>query len=146
VLVFSSFVTHLDLIREQVEQEKWAYSYLTGSSVNRKEIIRKFQEDPRIHIFLISIKAGGVGLNLTGADYVFILDPWWNPAVENQAVNRAHRIGQDKPVFVYRFITENTVEEKIERLKEKKSRLAGTIIHQNDPFTKFSEEEILSLL
>jgi superfamily II DNA or RNA helicase len=146
VLVFSSFVTHLDLIREQVEEEKWTYSYLTGSSRNRKEIIRKFQEDPLNPIFLISIKAGGVGLNLTGADYVFILDPWWNPAVENQAVNRAHRIGQDKPVFVYRFITENTVEEKIERLKEKKSRLAGTIIHQNDPFTEFSEEEILSLL
>jgi superfamily II DNA or RNA helicase len=146
VLVFSSFVTHLELIREQIEMEKWKYSYLTGKSRNRKDIISQFQEEADIHIFLISLKAGGTGLNLTSADYVFILDPWWNPAVENQAINRAHRIGQDKHVFVYRFITENSVEEKIERLKEKKSILAETVVNQNDPFIALTEEEILSLI
>jgi superfamily II DNA or RNA helicase len=145
VLVFSSFVTHLELIREQIEDEKWKYSYLTGKSKNRKEIISLFQEEADNHIFLISLKAGGVGLNLTSAGYVFILDPWWNPAVENQAISRAHRIGQDKHVFVYRFITENSVEEKIERLKEKKSILAETLINQNDPFKALTKEEILSL-
>jgi superfamily II DNA or RNA helicase len=146
VLVFSSFVTHLELIREQIEMENWKYSYLTGKSKNRKEIISQFQEEADNHIFLISLKAGGVGLNLTSADYVFILDPWWNPAVENQAISRAHRIGQDKHVFVYRFITENSVEEKIERLKEKKSILAETVVNQNDPFIALTEEEILSLI
>jgi superfamily II DNA or RNA helicase len=145
VLVFSSFVTHLELFREQIEKENWKYSYLTGRHTNRKEIINRFQEEPDNHIFLISLKAGGVGLNLTSAGYVFILDPWWNPAVENQAINRAHRIGQDKHVFVYRFITENTVEEKIERLKERKSILAETLINRNDPFKALTEEEILSL-
>jgi SNF2 family DNA or RNA helicase len=145
VLIFSSFVTHLELVREQLEEEKWKYSILTGASRDRKEIIRQFQEDPENHIFLISLKAGGLGLNLTSAGYVFLLDPWWNPASENQAVDRAHRIGQEKHVFVYRFISENTVEEKIERLKEKKSNLAGLVINRNDPFTAFSGEEILSM-
>jgi len=144
VLVFSSFVTHLDLVAEELENRKWKYSLLTGKSQNRKEIISRFQEDDENHIFLISLKAGGVGLNLTRADYVFILDPWWNPAVESQAVSRAHRIGQERHVFVYRFITENSVEEKIVRLKERKSELADTFINQNDPFMKWTEEEILS--
>jgi len=145
VLVFSSFVTHLELVREELEKEKWKYSLLTGASRNRKEIIQQFQEDPDNHIFLISLKAGGLGLNLTSAGYVFLLDPWWNPASENQAIDRAHRIGQEKHVFVYRFITENTVEEKIERLKERKSNLAELVINRNDPFGAFSEEEIWSM-
>jgi SNF2 family DNA or RNA helicase len=146
VLVFSSFVTHLELLKAEIEKQGWKYSLLTGKSRNRKEIIQEFQEDGENRIFLISMKAGGVGLNLTSADYVFIVDPWWNPAVENQAVSRAHRIGQEQHVFVYRFITENTVEEKIERLKEKKNALAEEFISQNDPFKSWAEEDILALL
>ncbi len=112
VLIFSSFVTHLNLLKTAIEAENWKYCLLTGRTQNREEVIRKFQEGKDIPVFLISMKAGGVGLNLTAADYIFIVDPWWNPAVEDQAVSRAHRIGQKKHVFVYRFITENSIEEK----------------------------------
>ncbi len=146
VLVFSSFVKHLELIRAGIEKEKWKYSMLTGQTSNRKEVIRQFQEDSENRIFLISLKAGGVGLNLTGAGYVFIIDPWWNPAVENQAISRAHRIGQNKPVFVYRFITEDSIEQKIQHLKEKKSLLADKFINTNNPLQEISKEELLSLL
>lgn len=145
VLIFSSFVKHLELIKHGIEQEKWKYSILTGQSTRRDQIIREFQEDDENRIFLISIKAGGVGLNLTEADYVFIIDPWWNPAVENQAINRAHRIGQDKHVFVYRFITENSIEEKIQQLQERKSSLADKFINSNNPFQAISKEEIVEL-
>lgn len=145
VLVFSSFVTHLELIREHLEQSSIKYSMLTGKSTKREEIIREFQEERQNYIFLISLKAGGVGLNLTSAEYVFILDPWWNPASEEQALSRAHRIGQDKHVFVYRFITEKSIEEKIELLKQKKSVLADQFINQNTPFRPGAREEVLSL-
>ncbi len=146
VLIFSSFVKHLELIRKKIEEEGWMYSMLTGQTTNRGEVIRQFQETPENRIFLISLKAGGVGLNLTEADYVFIIDPWWNPAAENQAVNRAHRMGQDKHVFVYRFITENSIEEKIQQLKERKSTLADKFINSNNPFKSISKEEIMGLL
>jgi hypothetical protein len=145
VLIFSSFVSHLELLRKQIQDEGWKYSLLTGKTRNREAVIKEFQEDPDIKIFLISLKAGGVGLNLTRADYVFILDPWWNPASENQAISRAHRIGQDKHVFVYRFITENSIEDKIEQLKERKSILAEKFINANDPFKAISQDEIISL-
>jgi len=145
VLVFSSFVTHLELIREHLEQCRIKYSMLTGLTTGREEIIRGFQDDRKNFIFLISIKAGGVGLNLTSADYVFIIDPWWNPAVEEQALSRAYRIGQEKPVFVYRFITENSIEEKIELLKQKKSVLADQFVNQNTPFKPSDSAEVLSL-
>ncbi|WP_340113029.1 DEAD/DEAH box helicase [Maribellus mangrovi] len=145
VLIFSSFVTHLELIEGGIKKEKWSYSKLTGKTTNRKQVISNFQDDEENRIFLISLKAGGVGLNLTEADYVFILDPWWNPAAENQAINRAHRIGQDKHVFVYRFITENSIEEKIQKLKERKSSLADKFINSNDPFEQISKEEIVDL-
>ena len=118
---------------------------MTGKTQNREEVINDFQNDPEIKIFLISLKAGGVGLNLTRADYVFIVDPWWNPAAENQAISRAHRIGQDKNVFVYRFITENSIEEKIQLLKERKSALADKFINSNNPFKAITKEEIASL-
>jgi SNF2 family DNA or RNA helicase len=95
---------------------------------------------------LISLKAGGVGLNLTAADYVFILDPWWNPASEMQALSRAHRIGQDKNVFVYRYITSESIEEKISRLQEKKSKLAETFISSNNPLKEIDIEEILNII
>lgn len=146
VLIFSSFVKHLDLLQAKIESENWKYAILTGKTTNRAEVIRNFQDDPHNHIFLISLKAGGVGLNLTSADYVFIIDPWWNPAAENQAINRAHRIGQDKKVFVYRFITEDTIEEKIQTLKSRKSALADKFISSNNPFSnEITETEIMSL-
>jgi len=145
VLIFSSFVTHLELIEAGIKKQKWKYTKLTGQTSKRENVIRQFQDDPENRIFLISLKAGGVGLNLTEADYVFILDPWWNPAAENQAINRAHRIGQNKHVFVYRFITENSIEEKIQKLKERKSSLADKFINSNDPFQKISQEEMVDL-
>ena len=145
VLIFSSFVKHLELLQTKIETKGWKYSWLTGKTTDRQEVIRKFQGDPDNHIFLISLKAGGVGLNLTSADYVFIIDPWWNPAAENQAISRAHRIGQDKKVFVYRFITENSIEEKIQALKSKKSALVGKFIGSNNPINAITEEEIMSL-
>ena len=133
------------MLRSKIESKNWKYSILTGKTNNRQEVIHQFQEDPDNHIFLISLKAGGVGLNLTSADYVFIIDPWWNPAAENQAISRAHRIGQDKKVFVYRFITEESIEEKIQVLKSKKSALAEKFISSNNPINAITEEEIISL-
>ncbi len=146
VLIFSSFVKHLELLKEKIEAEDWKYSLLTGQTTNRKKVIEQFQNDPDNRIFLISLKAGGVGLNLTSADYVFIIDPWWNPASENQAINRAHRIGQDKHVFVYRFITEGSIEEKIQLLQSRKSSLAEKFINSNNPFKAVTKEEIIGLL
>jgi len=145
VLIFSSFVKHLELVRAQVIEKGWKHSILTGQTTQRESEIRKFQEDPETKIFLISLKAGGVGLNLTAADYVFIIDPWWNPAAEMQAVNRAHRIGQDKKVIVYRFITEDSVEEKIQVLQERKSALAEKFVQATNPFRDITKEEILDL-
>ena len=145
VLIFSSFVKHLELIQTKIEEENWKFAKLTGQTTKREKVIKEFQDDEENRIFLISLKAGGVGLNLTEADYVFIIDPWWNPAAENQAINRAHRIGQDKHVFVYRFITENSIEEKIQKLKEQKSSLADMFINSNNPFQKITKEEIVEL-
>ncbi len=145
VLIFSSFVKHLELLQAKIESKQWKYSVLTGKTTERQEVIRQFQEDPDNHIFLISLKAGGVGLNLTSADYVFIIDPWWNPAAENQAINRAHRIGQDKKVFVYRFITEDSIEEKIQVLKSRKSALAEKFISSNNPLGEVTSEDIMEL-
>ena len=133
-------------MRRALKQKKWGYCKLTGSTLNREEVIGQFQEDPQMQVFLISLKAGGVGLNLTKADYVFIIDPWWNPAAENQAISRAHRIGQKKNVFVYRFITEDSIEEKIVQLQQQKSSLADTFINSNNPFKEITNDEILKLL
>ena len=145
VLIFSSFVRHLDLFKEHFKKEGLKYAYLIGSTSNREEVIRKFQEDDDCKLFLISIKAGGVGLNLTQADYVFILDPWWNPAIENQAVSRAHRIGQTNNVTVYRFLSENTIEEKIQKLQQRKSMLVSTFV-PDEHTIPFSQEEISYLV
>jgi SNF2 family DNA or RNA helicase len=146
ILVFSSFVKHLDLYATVLNRKRIRYSILTGASTNRERIINTFQDDPSNKVFLISLKAGGVGLNLTAADYVFILDPWWNPAAEIQALNRAHRIGQDKSVFVYRYISSDTIEEKITRLQEKKSRLADTFVHSNNPLKDIDIKQILEII
>lgn len=146
ILVFSSFVMHLKLFSEALEERNTRFSMLTGASTNRKKIIETFQNDPTNRVFLISLKAGGVGLNLTSADYVFILDPWWNPAAELQALSRAHRIGQDKNVFIYRYITSGTLEEKIVRLQEKKSRLAESFVATSNPLRDIDMKEILEII
>ncbi|NBC81889.1 MAG: DEAD/DEAH box helicase family protein [Bacteroidetes bacterium] len=144
-LLFSSFVKHLELIEKQLVENEIGYCMLTGETDHRNDIVQKFQEDESIRCFLISLKAGGVGLNLTAADYVFILDPWWNPAAENQAISRAHRIGQDKNVFVYRFIGRDTIEEKILQLKKRKSDLSDVFINNNNPFKAASVDEVMEL-
>ena len=114
---------------------------------NRGDVVKQFQEDPKTRVFLISIKAGGVGLNLTEADYVFILDPWWNPAVEQQAIDRTHRIGQTKNVFIYKFITKDTVEEKILALQQRKLKVARSLITTEESFIKsLSAEDIKEIL
>jgi SNF2 family DNA or RNA helicase len=146
ILVFSSFVKHLDLYAEALRKKRICFALLTGASTKREKIIISFQNDPENKIFLISLKAGGVGLNLTAADYVFILDPWWNPASEMQALNRAHRIGQYKSVFVYRYITSNSIEEKIVRLQEKKSKLADIFISSNNPLKDIDIQQILNII
>ncbi len=135
-LIFSQFVETLNLLRRELDQRGLRYEYLTGRTRDRQKHVDAFQEDPRIPFFLISLKAGGVGLNLTAADYVFHLDPWWNPAVEMQASDRAHRIGQDKPVFIYKIITRGSVEEKILQLQEQKLALVEDLIAPEESFFK----------
>ena len=147
VLVFSQFVKHLELVREYLKTSKIDYAYLDGSSTDRKEQVERFNKDQKLKVFLISIKAGGLGLNLTEADYVFILDPWWNPAVEAQAIDRAHRIGQKKKVFTYKFITRNSVEEKILMLQQKKLKLTQELITTEESFMKqLTKEDIAQML
>ena len=147
VLVFSQFVKHLDLVREYLKTNKIDFAYLDGSSTDRKEQVERFNRENQLKVFLISIKAGGLGLNLTEADYVFILDPWWNPAVEAQAIDRAHRIGQKKKVFTYKFITRNTVEEKILTLQQKKLKLTQELITTEESFMKqLTKDDIAQML
>lgn len=146
VLIFSSYVKHLELIAEVFEANNWPFALLTGSSTKREEEIKRFTDTEKIQAFLISLKAGGVGLNLTQADYVFIIDPWWNPAAELQAIARAHRIGQNKQVFAYRFITEGSIEEKIIQLQEEKKELFATFITENNPLKSLNDGEWEKLL
>ena len=135
-LVFSQFVGMLKLIEVELKKSKTAYTYLDGSTTNRQDKVDKFQSDNEVKLFLISLKAGGVGLNLTAADYVIHVDPWWNPAVEMQATDRAHRIGQDKPVFVYKLLMRDSVEEKILQLQERKRTLVKNLISTEAGFFK----------
>ncbi|POY37118.1 helicase SNF2 [Solitalea longa] len=147
ILVFSQFVKHLQLLRNELDTLNIRYAYLDGSTQNRSANIKEFKENDDVQLFLISIKAGGTGLNLTEADYVFLLDPWWNPAVEQQAIDRAHRIGQTKNVFIYKFITKNSVEEKILKLQKKKKNLFNSLITVEDSFEKsLTAEDIKALL
>lgn len=146
ILVFSSFVKHLRIVEEQLINSGITYQMLIGSTTNRQKIVDRFQNDNSANVFLISIKAGGVGLNLTAADYILVLDPWWNPAVENQAIARAHRIGQDKNVFVYRFISVDTVEEKIQRLQEQKLLLSKEFVESANPLSILSEKQVMEIL
>lgn len=146
VLIFSSFVKHLDIIAAAFTRHGWDYAMLTGSTVRREEEIEHFNQSDETGAFLISLKAGGVGLNLTQADYVFIIDPWWNPAAEMQAISRAHRIGQNKHVIAYRFITQGSIEEKIIHLQEYKRRLSETFITESNPFESLNDDEWAELI
>ncbi|GHT64426.1 hypothetical protein FACS189451_12040 [Bacteroidia bacterium] len=145
VLIFSSFVKSLKIIAKFFDEKGWKYAMLTGKTEKREKEIDYFNQEKDVNAFLISLKAGGTGLNLTEADYVFIIDPWWNPAAEMQAVSRAHRIGQNKKVMVYRFISSHSIEEKIISLQEEKSRLSETFITANNPLEDLSSWEIEGL-
>ena len=137
-LVFSQFLGMLALIRAKLQEEGIAYEYFDGSTniVDRQKAIDNFQNNDNCRVFLISLKAGGVGLNLTAADYVYIVDPWWNPAVEQQAIDRTHRIGQTKNIFAYRMICIDTIEDKILQLQERKRKLASELISDDANFVK----------
>ncbi|MBI3557471.1 MAG: DEAD/DEAH box helicase [Deltaproteobacteria bacterium] len=146
-LVFSQFTSLLSLVREDFDREGITYEYLDGQTMDRKTPVERFQTDKKCPVFLISLKAGGTGLNLTAADYVFILDPWWNPAVEAQAIGRAHRIGQSNKVFAYRMIARGTVEEKIVELQKTKRELAESIFSEDKEFMgKLTREDLEQLL
>ncbi len=132
VLIFSQFTSFLALVRERLDAEGIAYEYLDGRTRDRAARVERFQSDPEVPVFLISLKAGGLGLNLTAADYVYLLDPWWNPAVEAQAIDRSHRIGQTQRVFAYRLICRDTVEQKILELQQKKRDLADAILNADN--------------
>jgi len=146
-LVFSQFVSLLSIVRRPLDERKVPYEYLDGQTRDRQERVERFQKDPNCKLFLISLKAGGLGLNLTEANYVFLLDPWWNPAVEAQAIDRAHRIGQTKNVFAYRLISKDTVEEKVLELQQSKRELADAIINaDNSLISKLGREDLERLL
>ncbi len=146
-LVFSQFVKHLDVVRKALDEQKIRYKYLDGSTSlsERERNVRDFQSGDG-ELFLISLKAGGLGLNLTAADYVIHLDPWWNPAVEDQASDRAHRIGQQRPVTIYRLVTQHTIEEKILQLHHTKRDIADSLLEGTDSSAKLSTEELLKLI
>ena len=146
VLVFSQFTSLLNLVKQQFDNEGINYEYLDGKSAKRAQSVKRFQEDESVSAFLISIKAGGHGLNLTAADYVFLLDPWWNPAVEAQAIDRAHRMGQQNPVIAYRMICRDTVEEKIVSLQKSKRDLADKIIRADESLIRSLTAEDLKIL
>jgi len=146
-LVFSQFTSLLAILRRRLDEAGLTYEYLDGATRDRQEPVERFQNDPACPLFLISLKAGGLGLNLTAAEYVFLLDPWWNPAVEAQAVDRAHRIGQTRHVFAYRLIARDTVEEKVLELQKTKRDLAAAIISEdNSPLRNLQREDLEMLL
>jgi non-specific serine/threonine protein kinase len=144
-LIFSQFLGMLALIRKKLEELGIKYEYFDGSTSapDREKAIQSFQNDDTVRVFLISLKAGGVGLNLTAADYVYIVDPWWNPAVEQQAIDRTHRIGQTKNIFAYRMICKDTIEDKILQLQDRKRALAKELITDDATFVKsLSREDV----
>jgi SNF2-related domain/Helicase conserved C-terminal domain/SWIM zinc finger len=146
-LVFSQFTSFLAIVRQRLEEQAIAYEYLDGKTRDRQTPVERFQNEPESKLFLISLKAGGQGLNLTAAEYVFLLDPWWNPAVEAQAIDRAHRIGQSRRVFAYRLITRDTVEEKVLALQATKRDLADAIINADNSVLKnITGEDLMALL
>jgi SNF2 family DNA or RNA helicase len=145
-LVFSQFTSFLALVQERLREAKIPFVYLDGKTTRRQEVVQQFQTDSEIKVFLISLKAGGVGLNLTAADYVFLLDPWWNPAVESQAIDRTHRIGQTRSVIAYRIIAKGTVEEKVLQLQDSKRELAHAILSQDSSLLRHLSSDDLEFL
>jgi SNF2 family DNA or RNA helicase len=145
-LVFSQWTSLLDLVEPRLRAAGLAFTRLDGATRDRTGVVASFQAASGPPVFLISLKAGGTGLNLTAADHVFLLDPWWNPAVEEQAADRAHRIGQDKPVFVYRLVAAGTVEERILALQAKKRALADTALAGAAAAASLTRDDLLSLL
>ncbi|MCP9768027.1 ATP-dependent helicase [Lacihabitans sp. LS3-19] len=147
ILIFSQFVGMLDLIKKSLIERNIQFEYLTGQTKNRADKVKNFQENQEIRVFLISLKAGGVGLNLTEADYVYLVDPWWNPAVENQAIDRVYRIGQKNKVIAVRLICPNTIEDKMLKLQSSKKELAGKLVNtEADIFKAFNRKELLEVL
>ena len=147
ILVFSQFVGMLSLIERELNQREINYTLLTGQSKNREEIVTDFKNNSETRVFLISLKAGGTGLNLTEADYVYLVDPWWNPAVENQAIDRCYRIGQEKHVMAIRLITPGTIEEKIMDLQASKKDLASDLVRTDQSILKsLSPKDLMRLL
>jgi SNF2 family DNA or RNA helicase len=146
VLVFSQFTSFLSIVRRRLEDRSITYEYLDGKTTDRQARVQRFQEDAECRLFLVSLKAGGQGLNLTAADYIYILDPWWNPAVEAQAVDRAHRIGQTRRVFAYRLIARDTVEEKIVALQDRKRELAESIVRADESMVSSLTAEDVEML
>jgi SNF2 family DNA or RNA helicase len=145
-LIFSQFTSLLALLRERLDAAGTQYAYLDGRTRDRQAVVERFQTDPACDVFLISLKAGGLGLNLTAAEYVYLLDPWWNPAVEAQAIDRAHRIGQSRHVFAYRLLATGTVEEKIAELQKSKRELADAIVQADVGLLRNLQQEDLEIL
>jgi SNF2 family DNA or RNA helicase len=145
-LVFSQFTSLLAILKGELDAAGVDYQYLDGRTRDREAAVVRFQTDPECRLFLISLKAGGVGLNLTAAEYVFLLDPWWNPAVEAQAIDRTHRIGQSRHVFAYRLIAKDTVEERVLQLQQQKRSLADAILTADESVLRTLRREDLELL
>jgi SNF2 family DNA or RNA helicase len=146
-LVFTNYLATVDLVSRDIEALGLRSLVMTGATVERQDLVRQFQTDQTIKAFVMTVKTGGLGLNLTAADYVFIVDPWWNRSVEAQAIDRTHRIGQKNPVFCYRLIARDTIEEKILLLQERKSNLVSSLIGSDaDAFKALDEEDIAYLL
>ena len=145
-LVFSQWTSLLDLVEPHLHAAKVAFTRLDGTTRDRAAVVTAFQDEAGPPVMLVSLKAGGTGLNLTAADHVFLLDPWWNPAVEDQAADRAHRIGQERPVMVYRLVAKDTVEERILALQEKKRRVADVALGEASGAGGITKEDLLALL
>lgn len=146
VLIYSQFTSMLSLIAKKLKENHWHFAYLDGSTQNREKIVNDFQNNPEVRLFLLSLKSGGVGLNLTAADYVFIYDPWWNNAVENQAIDRAHRIGRKETIIAKRYIMAESIEEKMMKIKAAKSNIASEFLDEEIANINFSSEDLLFLL
>ncbi|MBF0476069.1 MAG: DEAD/DEAH box helicase [Deltaproteobacteria bacterium] len=147
VLIFVNYLQAIDCLSEDLEKAGIDYLIMTGATRDRKEVVQKFQDDDTVKVFLMTLRTGGLGLNLTAADYIFIFDPWWNKAAENQAIDRSHRIGQDKTVFSYKLVTKHTIEEKIIELQKVKTNLFESLISSDDSAIKsFDEKDVEFML
>jgi SNF2 family DNA or RNA helicase len=146
LLIYSQFTSMLGLIAKQLRDNGWRYVYMDGTTIDREKVVLEFQENSAIPIFLMSLKAGGIGLNLTAADYVFLYDPWWNVAVENQAIDRAHRIGRKDTVVAKRYVIVESIEEKMMKLKVEKDSLAANLLDEQGGGLTLSAEDLLFLL